>query len=78
MTATDPFAPTVERTKYGTVIWPDDPQQAWYQLCDLARMAPDSYGMAVDDIVARLRRHGEHTHRSTVARIVWACEKGLA
>ena len=72
----DLTAPNVSRTRYGTPIWPDDTRGAWYQLCDLARIAPDNYTMAVDEIVVRLRQHGEKTHRKTVERIVWASDKG--
>ncbi len=66
----DPTAPDIPRTKYGTPIWSKDPWEAWTQLCDLARVAPDT-PLGPDELVARLRAHGEMTRQSTVERI-WA------
>jgi len=67
----DILAPDPPRTRYGSVIWPDDPIQAWMLLCDLARVQPDS-AYSVEILIQRLRLHGEQTQRRTVERIYQA------
>jgi hypothetical protein len=64
----DQFAPEIPRTKYGSPIWPRDPFQAWIQLCDLARVAPDT-PLNPDQLLERLRANGELIQLTTVARI---------
>jgi hypothetical protein len=61
----------VERSRYGSVIWPERTTEAWYLLCDLARVAPDN-ALSAEELKDRLWEHGEGTKRTTVEKILEA------
>ncbi len=70
-------APDVKRGPYGSVLWPDNTREAFYQMCDLARILPDgSYCRDIDGIKDRLWQFGEATKRRTVTRILTAMDRG--
>ena len=69
-------APGVVRGPYGQVLWPNETRQAFYQMCDLARVAPDT-PLDVEALVYRLWEHGEATKKTTVERIYNAMADGL-
>ena len=60
--------PEIPRTRYGSPLWPKDDRQAWFMLCDLARVAPDT-AASPDELIERLKTFGEHTQRRTVERL---------
>lgn len=68
-------APEVERGPAGSVLWPSDTREAFYQLCDLARVAPDTL-LNTEQLKERLWEHGEATKRTTVEHICEAMRWG--
>lgn len=68
-------APDIERGPYGSALWPDNTRAAFYQLCDLARVPPDTL-LSADELKARLWEHGEATKLRTVDRILTAMDEG--
>lgn len=67
--------PNIARTRYGSPLWPKDDRQAWYMLCDLARVAPDTT-LTPRELLIRLRQHGEQTQLRTVERLFAAVGGG--
>ncbi len=66
-------APDIERGEYGQALWPDNTREAFYQLCDLARVAPDTQ-LSLGELKDQLWEHGEATKQRTVDRIVVAMD----